>query len=253
MTFFPRFRPQILGGMFAGLLLLGAAPAWALLVQPVLIKMTSSGQSVTSIIEVVNDRNRPITVEIGVNRLTIPERGDVVREPDAGDEFQIFPLQAIIPPGARQTFRVRWVGDQALPQGKLYMFSTAELPVQMEPGQTGVSLFYAVESVVAVSPLGASPDLSIVGVTRKTNTQGVAGLEVLFANDGPAIGFVADAELTLAVEGSPWSLTLQPSDLSNAFGLGVVPANGRRAMFLANADVPPQGDVTARYKPRSAS
>lgn len=247
---FKSLKAKFLALAAAGAIAAAATPALALLVQPILIKMTTSGTGVTSAIEVINDRNRPITVEVGVNRLIIPERGAVSREADNGDEFQIFPPQAVVPAGGRQVFRVRWVGEPVLDKGKLYMFSTAELPVQMEEGRTGVSLYYAVESVVAVSPTGAQPEISVESVQRAVNAQGVPGLEVTFLNDGAAIGFVNEATMRMEIAGGGWGLDLSSGDMTNAFGLGIVPAAARRTMFFARDGVPSEGEITAQYQPQ---
>ena len=243
----------VLGCIAAGVLALASAPAVALLVQPVLIKLSTSGSDASAGIEVVNDRATPITVEVSVNALELPERGAPVKTADDGDEFQIFPLQAIIPAGGRQVFRVRWMGDPALAQGKLYMFSTAELPVAMTEGQTGLSLFYAVESVVAVSPAGSRPDISVEKVERWTNAEGVKGLAVTFDTAGAAIGFVTEGAMRLSVAGSSWSQTISAGEMNSAFGLGVIPANAKRVMFLANETAPAEGEIVARFEPQSGN
>lgn len=244
-----RLNRILLGCMAAAIMALSAAPALALLVQPVLIKLSTTGSASSAGIQVVNDRTTPITVEVTVNSLELPERGAPVKTPDDGDEFQIFPIQAVIPAGGRQVFRVRWMGDPALAQGKLYMFSTAELPVAQTAG-TGLSLFYAVESVVAVSPAGSKAEISIEKVERWTNSEGKAGVAVTFDNAGAAIGYVTEGEMKLAIEGSAWSLTLSPGEMNAAFGLGIVPANAKRVLFFANDTIPAEGVLTARFDRR---
>jgi fimbrial chaperone protein len=250
MISFSSLKTRSAAAVAATVLAIAATPALALLVQPILIKLNTSGSGSSAAIEVVNDRNRPVTVEIGVEQLLIPERGPATRAPDAGDEFQIFPPQAVVPAGGRQIFRVRWVGEPTLDKGKLFMFSTAELPVQLDEGRTGVSIYYAVESVVAVSPTGARPEISVAKVERAVNASGVAGLEVTFVNDGAAIGYANDASLRLSIPGSDWSMTLNSSELNNAFGLGILPAAQTRVMFFAPAGVPAEGEIVAQFTPQ---
>ena len=60
-----------------GLALVGA-PAYALLVRPVVVELTSTGNGASSSLEVVNDRNIAMTVEVKVQTLTVPEKGDRV-------------------------------------------------------------------------------------------------------------------------------------------------------------------------------
>lgn len=231
-------------------LLAAPLPVLALLVRPVLMNLTSSGSGANGSFEVVNDRNRPITVEISVNRLTVPERGQVVVTPDEGADFQIFPPIANIPAGGRQIFRIRWIGEPNIPESRLFMFSTTELPVSDTGGAgAGVQIYYAINSVVAVRAPTARPDISITSVERATNSEGTPGVDITFENRGPSHGFVANAELEIEADGSAWSHTLRPADLNNAFGLGLLPANGRRIMFLALDDVPAQGTLSARLRP----
>lgn len=223
-------------------------PALALLVRPILINMTANGAGSTSQIEVINDRNRPIAVEVAVNGLALPERGDPVVTSDKGDEFVIFPQIARIAPGQRQIFRVRWVGDPNLAESKLFMFATSELPVEIgDRGNTAaVQVLYAIQSVVAVAPVRARSAVSLASVRRATGKGGAKGLEFTFANAGAAHGFVTNARLE--IKAGEWSKTLGPPELNNGFGLGVVPANARRVMFLAVPDLPDNGDVSASFE-----
>ncbi len=228
---------------------LPALPALALLVQPILITLTSSGSGATGAIEVINDRNRPIAVEVTVNKLAVPERGEVVVTPDDGADFQIFPPIANIAPGARQVFRIRWIGEPNLPESKMFMFSTSELPVSTNPtAQSAVEVLYAIQSVVTVRPPQARADIAIAEVRRAEGRDGKKGVEIVFANQGPSHGFVNNADLKLRVEGVSWERDFGPAELNNVFGLGLVPPNARRAMFIPIEDLPPQGNVTARIQ-----
>ncbi len=223
-------------------------PAIALLVRPVLLELTTSGSDVTGTIEVINDRNRPIAVEIAVNRLALPERGELQLTPDDGAEFQIFPTVASIAPGGRQVFRVRWIGDPVIPESRLYMFTTSELPVSEDPDATTVQVLYAINSVVTVRSPSARPNITINSVRRVTRPDGQVGAEVLFQNSGPAHGFVTSTNLEFSIPGGSWSHVFRPADLNNAFGIGLVPANATRAMFIAIPDLPSDGELEARLR-----
>lgn len=221
-------------------------PAFALLVKPIVLEMTTTGSDANSTIEVVNDRNTPVTVELTVEKLKVPERGAVETEADAGDDFLIFPPQAIIAPGGRQNFRVRWVGEPALDQTRLFMFTTSELPVEIPEGTTGVQLYYAVQSVVAVSTADAKADVSIRQVERSENGD-QKGVLVSFANQGSKHAFISAAQIEL--RSGAWRRTVSEQELGSAFGLGLVPPKGSRTMFLPVEDVPADGAIAWTYTP----
>lgn len=223
-----------------------AWPAVALLVRPIIVEMSTVGSDANTTIEVVNDRNTPVTVELTVAKLTVPERGAVETEADEGDDFLIFPPQAIIAPGGRQNFRVRWVGDPQIDQTQLFMFTTSELPVDIPEGTTGVQLYYAVQSVVAVSPPGAKAEVTVSRVERSQNGD-EQGLLVSFANLGAKHAFISNAQLELRAGG--WRKVFTEQELSGAFGLGLVPAAGSRTMFLPVEDVPAEGVFNWTYTP----
>jgi len=244
-------RPAALLLFVCGLLLL-SAPAYALMVRPVVIELTSTGAASSSALEVVNDRNVPMTVEVKVQNLSLPEKGAPVLTPSSGDDFLVFPTIAKVDPGARQVFRVRYIGDPNPAQGRLYMFSTSELPVSNNPAgaaKAQVQVLYSINSVVAVRPPKAKADIKVASVQRTTNEKGQAGLEITFENDGNAHGFVGAGSMTLS-DGS-WKKSLDADQMGKAFGLGLVPAASKRMMFVALPDAPPNGVIDASVKPAS--
>ena len=243
-------RPGLFLAALLGMLFV-AAPGLALLVRPIVINLTSSGSRANSSIEVVNDRNRAVAVEVKVNRLTLPERGPPMVSADPGKDFLIFPAIASIPAGGRQVFRVRYIGDPALAQSKLFMFSSSELPVAENPTakDAQIQVLYSIHSVVTVSPPKARPAISVVGVERGKNAKGESGVFVTFRNDGPAHGFVNNAQFDLEV--GSWSKKLEAAQLGNVVGLGLIPANARRVMFITMPDVPAVGQLAGRIKVNS--
>lgn len=231
--------------------LIAASPTLAILVRPIIIDLVSSGGGANGQIEVVNDRNTAVAVEIKVKTLTLPERGDPVIGADADGDFMVFPSIAQLKPGGKQVFRVRYIGNAALPASKLYMFATSELPVSETPGdeRARIEVLYSISSVVAVRAAGAKAAINVVGVERSTNDAKLPGLRILFENSGAAHGYVGDAALDLSSAG--WRKTIDARDTSKAFGLGLIPAGARRSLFIPIGDLPSTGAVAVDLKPAS--
>jgi P pilus assembly chaperone PapD len=230
-----------------------AGPVMALLVRPIILDLTSSGGGVNGQIEVVNDRNTPMAVEIKVNSFTLPVRGEPVIGPDAGGDFLIFPAIAQLKPGARQVFRIRYVGNPALAASKLYMFASSELPVSETAGdeKARIEILYSITSIVAVRPAKAKAAINVIGVERAVGADKQPGLRIMFENKGSAHGYVGDAALELAAPG--WNSTVGADQTSKAFGLGLIPAAARRSLFVPLKDVPANGQIAVEIKSAKAA
>ncbi len=247
-------------GLIASGAVLTAAPASAILVQPVQIRMNSTGEQSSGAITVVNDRNRPDTIEISVSKLSLPRQGSAEMTKDDGNEFLIFPPVATIDPGKTQVFRIRWVGDPVLPEARSYMFTTGELPVNQTEG-SGVQLVYAIQSLVTVSSPGliSAVTASAVVRTEKKNDEAssqakksddiVHGITVTFENGGNDVAFLSDYSMKLETAApNAWSRSLTNEEVSNFVGLGLLTPNSKRDIFLPIGDVPPSGDVKITLK-----
>lgn len=241
------------GWMVAGLGLALATglvtPASALLVQPINILMTSTGQQSNAALTVVNDRDRPNTFEVTVNKLTLPENGAPVVTPIKGDEFLIFPPTATVQPGKTQVVRIRWVGDPVLKESQAYMFNTAELPVNQLQG-SGVQVVYTIQSLVTVTSPALKPEIAVQTATVETETQvansehparTVPGVGVTVSNSGNGLDFLTNYKFTL--KSGAWSMTIDPHDVAQYVGLGLVMPNSKRHFFLVLPKLPPAGPV----------
>ncbi|WEK56892.1 MAG: hypothetical protein P0Y52_10075 [Candidatus Brevundimonas phytovorans] len=239
---FPAFVKRLL--IFATLAAVFAAtPSAALLVQPVFLDMRYSGVLSNAGVRVVNDRNRPVSVEVTVSSVDVPESGDAVFTPIEGEDFLIFPAVANIPANGAQIFRVRWIGDPAKAEGQIFAFTTSELPLEIDGDPSAaVQLLYAIQTIVGIGPVNARAEIEAVSVERVSRPNGDKGVMITFQNNGELHGQVSAATLTLATPG--WSHQFTPADMSAAVGLGLVPAQRRRAMFLAVPDLPDSGAIT---------
>lgn len=249
-----KFRPRLLAGVVAAAAMV-AAPCFALLVQPIVIDMTTSGARSSAALTVVNDRRTPETVEVTVGKLALPERGPAQVTPDKGDEFLIFPPRATIEPGKTQVFRIRWLGEPVIPRSKLYMFSTTELPVSKGEG-SGIQLLYSIQSLVTVSSPQLRPDISIPSVQRATGRAPspadptrppptVPGVDITVDNKGAAVAYVSHARLTLKTGDGKWTKRIEQLDVAKAVGLGVAPPAQKRVFFVPVDGVPAAGDLSA--------
>ena len=104
------------------LALVGLSPAFAVNVQPLALDMVSIGPNSRASIQVINDGAKPMPVEVIIKKLDIGEDGKTSEIP-AGDEFLVFPPQAVVPAGSTQGFRVQWVGARISRKARRTWFS----------------------------------------------------------------------------------------------------------------------------------
>ena len=135
--------------------------ARAMSVTPIVIEMVSTGRHSKATIRVVNDGSKKLPVEIVVSRVELGPEGER-KETPAGDEFLIFPPQALVAPGATQTFRIQWVGDPVIAKSQTYIFSVNQVPVKMPKGISGVQLVFNFATVVNVAPPEGVASLELV-------------------------------------------------------------------------------------------
>ena len=138
----------------------GSVAAYAMIVQPVVIDLTTAGRGMSDVVTVENTFDKPLPVEMRIEALELSSDGVTPTGVDPG-ELVAFPPQALIPPGQRQSFRVQYVGDPDLARSKHYFVTAAQLPVETSDTTSNVQLLYNFQILVSVSPDGVKPSLSI--------------------------------------------------------------------------------------------
>jgi fimbrial chaperone protein len=234
-------------GFFA---LAGLAPAHAVNVQPLSLEMVAIGSNSRATIQVVNDGAAPMPVEIAIKKLDMGEDGKTKESP-AGDEFLVFPPQAVVPAGATQSFRVQWVGAPDIKRSQTYMLSVNQLPVKMKPGESGVQMVFDFGVIVSVAPTGAQSALKLVSAEAATEGK-KHGAAVTVENPSVMYSYFSDSKLTL--ESGSWRKVISAGELRQLVGYGVV-LPGKKRRILVPADVPggtSKISAILDYKPKIA-
>jgi fimbrial chaperone protein len=221
--------------------------ASAMSVTPLSQDMSAAGKSPAQV-EVHNNDAAPLPVEIIVSRMELNEAGETTAQP-AGDEFLIFPPQALLAPGATQNFRIQWVGDPRIKQSQSYVFSVNQVPVRMPKGKSGVQVVFNFATIVNVAPLGGKAEINLVKAGVGKDDKGKTRPELTVKNPSNVHAKLTDA--TIKLSGGAWSQTLSPEQLRTLLGIGLIQP-GKTRRFLIPVDVPDGiGQVTANidYKP----
>jgi len=224
-----------------------AHPAAAVSVTPALIDMTTEASQKRTI-SVVNDSARPLPVEIVISRMELSETGDIATSA-AGDDFLVFPPQALVAAGATQIFRIQWVGDPQIRQSQSYVFSVNQVPVRMPAGASGVQVVFNFATIVNVAPAGGKASIALLSTAIGKDDKGKPRPLLTVKNPGNAHAKLTDA--TISLSGGGWSATLRPEQLQRTMGVGLIQP-GKTRRFLLPVDVPANaGTITASidYKP----
>lgn len=212
-----------------------AAPAHALSVTPITLEMSSAGKGARAVITLSNPSAEPTAVEPTFERVTLDENGKTKREPVAGEHFLLLPLQALLPPGASQTFRLQWVGPPDIPQSESYFVTFNQLPVQGLAKRTGLTVLAGFSVAVNVSPPQARPDIVLV-YAAIDRTEGKTRPALTVQNPTAAHALLRHATITLTADGTTYRL--DGETFAQAYGNGLLQPWSKRR-FILPIDLPP--------------
>jgi len=209
-------------------------PAAAMSVTPIHVEMTSAGGQSRNQVTVTNTGKTPMPVETTLERLQLDEEGNR-KTTKAGDDFLVFPPQAIIPPGGTQVFRLQWVGEPTIAQSQSYVFSVSQVPVQFPKGQSKVQVVMSFGVVVNVGPTQGTPSLKVVGSGITTDKKGKRRAFVTVENPTKTHALLPEGKLSLS--GNGWSQNLNSAEIREKLGIGLVQP-GKKRRFVVPLDVP---------------
>ncbi|WP_235534206.1 MULTISPECIES: fimbria/pilus periplasmic chaperone [unclassified Sphingopyxis] len=226
--------------------------AYAMVVQPVVIDLTTSGRTMSQVITVENTFDKPLPVEMRIEGLELTPDGVNATGKDPG-ELAVFPPQTLIQPGQRQSFRVQYVGDPALARSKHYFVTAAQLPVQTNDTQSNVQLLYNFQVLVSVSPDGAKPTLTIASAEIGKDTEGNPAPVISVANASAAHGYLSRGRVRViqfAPDGKEiFRKEISGPELQQTLGYGLIGGGQTRRMTLPMRLPQPGGRIEAQFTP----
>jgi len=204
-------------------------PACAMSVSPIHTEMTTTGRASRAQITVSNDSGAPLPVEAAIDSFAMDEAGGLKRT-KAGDEFLVFPPQALIPAGGSQVFRVQWVGEPDLQQSRSYMLSLTQIPVKLPKGKSAVQVVMSFGVMINVAPPQGRPELKVVGSGIERDKQGKLHPTVTVEDSSSVHGLLENSAIRV-VAGS-YSKTYSAQEVSQQIGIGLVQPGRRRKFVL---------------------
>jgi fimbrial chaperone protein len=222
-------------GAAALLILAAAAPAAATSVSPIQLEMTSAGPASRTQVTVTNTSQAPLALETSLQRLELGENGEE-KLSKAGDEFLVFPPQAMVPPGSTQVFRVQWVGEPLLEASQSFRMTVSQIPVKLPNNKAAVQVVMSIGVLVNVAPPQGVPELKLVSTGITADKARKPKPTITVENSTPVHALLQQAAVKLS-SGS-WSQTLSPSEIGQKIGAGIVQP-GKRRKFILPVDLPP--------------
>lgn len=231
--------------------LLGALPAVATTVQPILIDLNATGRNMSAVLQVQNTQGTPLPVEIKVDRLKFSSNGAEIDGPS--DDLSVFPAQVVIPPNQQQVFRIQWVGDPKLAESRSYYVTVAQQPVTLPSTVSAVQVVYNFQTLVSVRPAAGEPKLGVVQASIGKDEKGAPAPVAVIGNTSSVHGYIPRGRIRVVQRDNAGKVlidrNLSAAELEQAIGFGLVAPGQRRTVVLPVRLPADQGRVEVSYTP----
>jgi P pilus assembly chaperone PapD len=205
-------------------------------VQPMLATIAPAGPGSRLAMSIKNSGAVPITLEMTAFRATVDEDGRATRSDEEKDVL-IYPAQTSIDPGKEQSVQVRYIGDPALAEARMYGVRVSQLPVSAPGFMAGTSNSGASSDVkvsfnflshIIVSPTSARATITVEDAGRAPN----GDLVLRITNKGAGIAVLNASDFKLT-DSTGKSVTLAADDLKIGDFSAFMPQQSRRATVPA--------------------
>ncbi|EAP94521.1 fimbria/pilus periplasmic chaperone [Vibrio splendidus] len=158
-------RRYILGGLIYWLL---CAQTFGITLFPTVIELNTDHRA-TSQLVVTNNSTQALPLEANVRRLNFLSDGTFQTSDLSSEEMFVFPPAAMLAPGARQVFRIQWLGNRSLETSQSYFvrFSTVNIgqnnaridkPIGLT---TGINLQVHYNALLHIHSSSLEPDVKL--------------------------------------------------------------------------------------------
>lgn len=215
-------------------------------IQPMLTTIAPSGPDSRTTIVIKNTGDVPITLELIPFIASVDVKGIPTRKNEDKD-FLIYPSQTLIPSGKEQSVQVRYIGDAALTDARMYGVLISQLPVDFAKGNTGgdgataadIKVSFNFLSHIIVTPTAAKAAVQIQALEKNAD----GSLPLMLRNDGSGIAVLNSARWIL-VDGSGQRVELVTDDVQLGDFSALLPHQDREALVKAELVAQLSGVIT---------
>lgn len=202
-------------------------------VSPMSAELEPFGRESIVRIQYSNTADREFPVEVRAFRGEISEEGELTLIP-ADEDFLIFPAQQLIAPLSEQVFRAQYVGEPDLDEARVYYMSMRQLPIELEDGPPQVQVTVTFNVFVSVEPddVEGVPRVDTISAETRDDAQGI---NVRLVNEGKGMLLASRQGWNIrgrTAAGELFEIKLNPAQISNRIGVGVVAPGKARRFFV---------------------
>jgi fimbrial chaperone protein len=232
----------------------GALPsaADAMTVQPVVVDLSPAGRKATALVSVENTSTDPLPVELRIYEAILDANGVAVSDKPSED-LLIFPPQAIVAPGATQSFRIQYIGEMDMQRSRHYYVTVAQLPVQLPEGTSAIQIVYNFNVIVSVEAPGQRAQISAVSGEIVKNAEGKPMAAFTVSNAGRNYDYLINGRLRFVQKDATgkevFRRTLSGQEIQQTIGFGLIgPEVARR--IVTSIELPSaEGSLSVEFTP----
>jgi fimbrial chaperone protein len=224
----------------------------AMTVQPVIVDLTPAGRKATALVSVENTSTDPLPVELRIAEAILDANG-VSISPTPSEDLLIFPPQAIIAPGATQSFRIQYIGEPEMAKSRHYYVTVAQLPVQLPEGTSAIQIVYNFNVIVSVAAPGQVARISALGGEITRNSEGKPVAAFVATNSGLNYDYLINGRLRFVQKDATgkeiFRKTLTGQEIQQTIGFGLIGPEISRRIVTAIELPSAEGSLNVEFTP----
>lgn len=237
-----------------------ALAAWAscaFSVSPIVLDLDSLGPKSAAQITVTNPGTVGLPVEVVLTEVILDGQGKAMERRTNPQDFIIMPPLDTIGGGKARVFTLQYIGQGDIPSSRYFEFSVDQVPVGDPKGEVAVQIVYSISGIMAVGPMTGRSAISVANAQVAQTDDGKPAAKLVLRNTGNRHDYLSRGTVSLTFTNNAgrttWRQTLRGSDIRQAIGAGILPAQTTKEVLLPLVNGGPSelGTLTAVFSSSS--